>query len=121
MEPGLPAACSRRAAAVCATLVLSAVLPACGNGKPSADASVDGQPCTADCECGTRCCQFGTCQRCYRPAAGLCGPGLHCPCVGATCDDRQCCVYDDGGIDDGTGPACQEWDAAAPDGGLDGS
>jgi len=80
-----------------------------------------GRPCAADCECldvisiGHSCCFDGHCaEQCGAPSSGICGDGGDCPCVGGTCDERGCCLVDDGAsIDSGGGPACRppldEW------------
>jgi hypothetical protein len=78
---------------------------------PTVDAAApDVIHCTADCECrgyGLSCTYPGVCGVQGAPDIGVCGlPGWDCPCVGGTCDERHCCVLPDGGIDPGSGPAC---------------
>jgi hypothetical protein len=78
---------------------------------PSFDAGVT---CTADCECEELCCEGGSCRsNCGRPSLGLCGSGDAgtCRCEGGTCDVRLCCLYPDGGIDNGFGSICMPPDA----------
>jgi len=85
---------------------------AAGDAPPPADsaapdAAVDARPCRADCDCTTAVCVAGRCDpTAGRAAMGICGvPGADCPCAGGTCMDR-CCILPDGGVDNGSGPAC---------------
>jgi len=71
------------------------------------DAATDATPCRADCDCSVAVCIAGLCDpNAGRPAIGICGvPGADCPCAGGTCVER-CCILPDGGVDNGSGPAC---------------